>query len=98
MNSEIKASLSAGHREHTFNSKTQFDGSEQIISSGTDILIGETNKYYKLLQMHKSVTKERKENEPRNGGGSCNVGVGRKTAFMTDRQTLIASALHSLVR
>lgn len=52
MNSEIKASLSARHCEHTFNSKTQFHGSEQIISSATDILIGETNKY-KVLQMHK---------------------------------------------
>lgn len=80
MSSEIKASLSAGHCEHTFNSKTPFNGSEQVISSGTDILIGETNKY-KVLQMHKrchqdaSVTKERKENGPGNGGRFCDVGV-----------------------
>lgn len=69
MNTKIKASLSAGHCEHSFNSKTQFNGNEQIISSGADILIGKMNNY-KVLQMHKSchqnpsVTKERKENGP----------------------------------
>lgn len=101
VNGEIEASPSAGYCEHTFNSKTQFNGSEQAVSSGTDMLIGETNKY-KVLQMHKrchqdtSATKERKENGPRNGGRFCDVGVGWKTAFTLNK--LIVPALYSLVR